>query len=110
MSQVQYITDEQGGQVSVILDIKDYHNLIAKQPDDAEILTELSQSELQALADSTLAPSEQKRLDALLARNNADELNDTEASELEQLLNQIDQLTILKTRARYTLCRRVIEP
>jgi hypothetical protein len=50
---------------------------------DLELLVGLSYDELEALADSVLAPSAQHRLDDLLER--------------------VDQLTILKTRARYTL-------
>ncbi len=70
---------------------------------DPELLTTLNPSELQALAESCLAPAAQERLDILLARNNADELTDVESFALDQLLEQIDHLNILKTRARYTL-------
>jgi len=48
-----------------------------------DILTSMNVDELEALADAKLATSSQARLDQLLAK--------------------IDQLTILKTRARYTL-------
>ena len=103
MSQVQYITDEYGSQIGVILDIKDYRNLISQGAADPELLIGLSRDELYALADSHLSLAEQEKLDSLLALNNADELSDAEATELEQLLSQIDQLNILKTRAQYTL-------
>lgn len=109
MSNVQYVTDDQGSQVGVILKMEDYRNLIAKPQADPELLTELNSSELQALADSRLAPTEQERLDTLLARNNASELTDAETIELDQLLEQVDQLTILKTRARYTLHQLVVQ-
>jgi hypothetical protein len=109
MSNIQYITDDQGSQIGVILNMEDYHNLIAKPQADPEILTDLNFSELQALADSRLAPSAQERLDTLLASNNADTLTDAEALELDQLLEQIDQLSILKTRARYTLHQLVVQ-
>ena len=70
---------------------------------DVEILTSLDFDELEALADSNLAPSAQSRLDELLAKNSERTLIGEEARELDQLLSKIDQLTILKTRARYTL-------
>jgi len=70
---------------------------------DAEILTSLDIDELQALADARLAPSAQARLDELLALNSQQQLGDEEIEELDQLLARIDQLTILKNRARYTL-------
>ena len=70
---------------------------------DAELLVGLSDGELEALADSLLAPSAQARLDELLDRNGRGDLTASEQSELDRLLAQVDQLTILKTRARYTL-------
>ena len=68
-----------------------------------EILTSLDINELEALADSKLAPSSQANLDQLLDINSQGQLSVDEAKELDQLLAKIDQLTILKTRARYTL-------
>jgi len=70
---------------------------------DVELLTSLSDEELEALANSTLAPASQDRLDKLLAKNADNELDDTGQAELECLLARVDQLTIVKTRARYTL-------
>ena len=70
---------------------------------DSEMLTGLSAGELEALSDSLLAPSAQGRLDELLARNSQQQLAAAEVLELDRLLEQVDQLTILKTRARYTL-------
>jgi hypothetical protein len=71
--------------------------------DRSELLVGLSEGELEALADSMLAPSSQSRLDELLERNAAGQLAASEAAELDRLLARVDQLTILKTRARYTL-------
>jgi hypothetical protein len=68
-----------------------------------DILTSMNVDELKALADAKLATSSQARLDQLLAENSDRQLSDAEAKELDQLLAKIDQLTILKTRARYTL-------
>jgi len=70
---------------------------------DSEILIGLSVDELEALADSLLAPAAQTRLDDLLARNKDKQLAAGEETELDRLLHKVDQLTILKTRARYTL-------
>ena len=73
---------------------------------DSELLIGLSDDELEALADSMLAPSAQARLDELLALAAEEPLSDEEQAELDRLLNKVDQLTILKTRARYTLHQR----
>jgi hypothetical protein len=70
---------------------------------DLEMLVGLSSGELEALSDCLLAPSAQARLDELLARNAQHELEAAEVSELDRLLERVDQLTVLKTRARYTL-------
>jgi hypothetical protein len=70
---------------------------------DSELLIGLSHDELEALADSMLAPSAQCRLDELLERNAEHRLGADEHRELDRLLARVDQLTILKTRARYTL-------
>jgi hypothetical protein len=50
-----------------------------------------------------LVPSAQSRLDELLQRNAQGLLGDDEQRELDRLLARVDQLTILKTRAKYTL-------
>ena len=41
MSNIQYITDDQGSQVGVILDMEDYRNLMAKPQADPDLLTYL---------------------------------------------------------------------
>ena len=70
---------------------------------DSELLVGLSAQELEALADSLLAPAAQARLDDLLARQKDKLLSADEERALDGLLQKVDQLTILKTRARYTL-------
>ena len=70
---------------------------------DAEVLLGLSSGELEALAEGMLAPSLQARLDNLVARGNEAPLSPEDAAELDRLLTRIDQFTLLKTRARYTL-------
>lgn len=110
METIQYITDEQGSQIGVILNMDDYRRLTRNAKADPELLTELSFSELHALADSQLTSAEQERLDILLARNNRNELTDDETVELDRLIQQIDQLNLLKTRARYTLQQPMATP
>ena len=99
----RYITDEQGERIGVLLDLDEYHQLTRLSPPDSEILVGLSEAELQALAHSALAPAEQVRLNDLLARNADGQLPEADQVELDRLLYHVDQLTILKTRARYTL-------
>jgi len=70
---------------------------------DAELLINLSKEELEALALTQLASHEQTRLNALLDKNAESQLSLDEDVELDKLLEQIDHLNILKTRARYTL-------
>ena len=101
--QMRYVTNEQGERVGVLLDLETFDRLTHSSGLDAECLIDLNQSELQALAESMLAPAAQARLDELLARNADNQLSADEQAELDRLLNQIDYLTILKTRARYTL-------
>jgi hypothetical protein len=69
----------------------------------SELLVGLSVEELEALADSLLASAAQARLDDLLPLRKEKLLSAGEERELDGLLQKTDQLTILKTRARYTL-------
>ncbi|MFN8489926.1 MAG: hypothetical protein U0350_20235 [Caldilineaceae bacterium] len=72
---------------------------------DLELLVGLSEDDLSALAQTELAPVTQARLKELLAFNAHGRLTVEESAELDRLLEQVEQLTILKTRARYTLKR-----
>lgn len=72
---------------------------------DSELLTDLSVEELEALADNLLAPAAQAQLDGLRVRRREGAISADEELELDRLLCKIDQLTILRTRARYTLDR-----
>ena len=76
---------------------------------DSEMLTSLSVAELEALADGLLAPARQARLDELLAKNSEGSLVGAERRELDRLLELADQLTLLKTRARFTLNHLKVE-
>jgi hypothetical protein len=72
----------------------------------SEVLVGLTVDELEALADGLLAPAAQSRLSDLLARQKEKQLVADEEAELDSLLHKVDQLTILKSRARYTLSHR----
>ncbi|MEZ4733719.1 MAG: hypothetical protein R3E79_42015 [Caldilineaceae bacterium] len=107
MSQsIQYLTDEQGEKVSVLLDIHEYQRLTRPPTIDPDLLLGLSQPELHALAFCKLAPEQQVRLDDLLERNGNQALSPEEIAELDKLLEDIDYLNVLKTRARYTLVQQ----
>ena len=71
--------------------------------EDADLLTNVSPAELQALAQIAIAPAEQAKLSDLLARNTENQLSTEELETLDRLLDQLDQLNILKARAQYTL-------
>jgi hypothetical protein len=105
LENVRYLTNEQGERVGVLLNMETYQQLANVPALDPESLNDLSLDELKALADSKLAPSSQERLDELLAQNAESQLSDDEVAQLDYLLAQVDQLTILKTRAKYTLNR-----
>jgi hypothetical protein len=100
---MRYITNEQGERIGVLLDLETFDRLSISSNTDAEILPGLSQAELKALAESKLAPVAQAQLTELLDRNTEGQLNEEELAELDRLLAQSDHLTLLKTRARYTL-------
>ena len=102
---LRYITNEQGERVGVLLDVEEYRRLVNPPVTDSDLLVGLSQAELQALAQSVLAPVDQAHLDDLLARHAEKEISAHELAQLDRLLEQVDQLNILKTRARYTLAR-----
>jgi len=76
---------------------------------DPEMLSSMSVAELEALADGLLAPARQARLDELLVKNAEHSLTGDERRELDRLLELVDQLTLLKTRARYTLGHLKVE-
>lgn len=103
---VQYIKDEQGERVGVVLDMREYQRLTHRRSVDPDLLIGLSQSELHALAICALAAEQQKRLDELLERNANSSLSPDETTELDKLLEAIDYLNVLKTRARYTLAQQ----
>lgn len=100
---IQYLTNNQGERIGVFLDLETYHKLIDKSVVDSELLTDLSLDELQALAEIKLSINTQTELDDLLKRNTENQLSSNESATLDDLLTKVDQLNILKTRARYSL-------
>ena len=101
-TQVRYVTNDEGERIGVLLDLDLYRQLTGQANADPELLPGLDRAALQALAEGMLAPVAQTRLNELLARNVEGQLSEDESAELDHLLEQVDQLTILKTRARYT--------
>jgi hypothetical protein len=99
---LQYVTNPNGERVGVLLDLETYQQLTHSSTDE-EILTGLSLEELQALSESVLSPKTQVELNDLLDRNFDNILSLEEKANLDYLLARVDQLNILKTRARYTL-------
>lgn len=108
--QIQYVTNEKGEQTGVLLDIEMYRQLISAETADSEYLIGLSNEELKALAESKLALDQQNKLNQLLEKQKENKLVEKEVQELDQLLAFIDQLTILKTRAQYTLQKMTTLP
>ncbi len=100
--EIQYITSETGSKVGVLLDLDTYQQLTAKAQ-DPELLTSVSDAELQALANVHLSIDAQAQLSSLLARNRESQLSDMEQEQLDRLLSQVDNLNLLKARARYTI-------
>lgn len=70
---------------------------------DLELLVGLTQTDLLDLSRARLAQATEARLKELLSFDANEELTGKESAELDHLLEQVEQLTILKTRARYTL-------
>ncbi len=100
---VRYITEEDGRRVGVVLAWEDYERLRKQRADDADLLVGLTRSELEALAHSKLSIDQQTRLEELLAEAKARALTPEEEDELNQLLDRIDQLNLLKAKALLTL-------
>ena len=66
-------------------------------------LSGLNAQELRALAEAVVAPDRQQRLKATLERNRRSDLSPQEQRELDNLLVEVDQVALLKARARYTI-------
>jgi hypothetical protein len=104
MDEIQYLTNDQGDRVGVVLSVEmfDRFQSLASDPN---CLVGMSLGELQALSDCRLTVAEQGQLKELLEGNSSGSLSSEETMELDRLVEQTDQLSLLKTRARYTLKR-----
>ncbi len=71
-----------------------------------EALSGLSEAELHALAAAVLAPANARRLKQLLQLNRDQALTPTQQAELTALLEESDQVALVKAKARYTLQQR----
>jgi hypothetical protein len=71
-----------------------------------ETLNGLNEAELRALADAVLAPANARRLKHLLQLNRDQALTPAQQTELTALLEESDQMALVKARARYTLHKR----
>lgn len=104
---MQYITDETGDRVGVVLDWATYQRLLGRVPPelsrDPELLVGLSEGELSVLAKVSLALEVQAELSQLLRRQDRDGLLAVERVRLDEILEEVDRLNLLKARARYTL-------
>jgi hypothetical protein len=103
---IRYLVEESGRRVGVVLSLEDYQKLCAAQPHDPEVLVGLSDAELETLADGMLVPRLQERLSRLLQLNREGDPSAEEEQELDRLLEQIDQMNVLKARALHTLHKR----
>ncbi len=103
ISPIQYLTDENGQRRGVVLSLDDYQNFQTNFHPDPDLLMGLNKAELQMLAHGMLSIRYQKRLSRLLHLNRTNILSRREQNELNRLLEYIDLMNILKTRAKYTL-------
>ena len=65
--QLQYVTNQNGERVGVLLDLETYQQLTNALTKEDEILTDLSLDELKALSESMLSPKTQVELNSHLA-------------------------------------------
>jgi hypothetical protein len=68
-----------------------------------EPLRGMSVAELSVLAEAVIAPGQQQTLHELLEMNRSGALTPDDETMLDDLLAQVDQVGLLKARARYTL-------
>jgi prevent-host-death family protein len=111
------IVQRDGIPVVAILPIADYERLLERQQapvipvvPSLQPLVGLNQSELITLAQAIVAPDQQHQLEAALGQNRDPQLPAAERSALDvlldDLLNMVDQIALLKARALYTLKQR----
>ncbi len=105
---IHYIVSETGERTGVVLSWETYAALRGDLGRDSDLMDNLSEQELRALAEGMLTAGHQERLDGLLQRNEAGQLDEQECQELDNLLAGVDALNILKARALFTLRHRAV--
>ncbi len=103
---VRYIVAEDGTRTGVVLDWSTFQRLREQLERDPDLLPDLSDDELRALANALLAPAQQAQLDALRRAQDEGDLSAEDASEFDLLIEQIDSLNLIKARAMLTLQHR----
>lgn len=109
MQEPRFLTNEQGQTVEVVLDVSTYERLLRLQSADPKLLRDFSREQLEALAKSTLTTPEESQLHDLVEKKKAEALTAEETAKLDALLEQVDQLALVKARALYTLHRTHIQ-
>lgn len=100
---VEYLVREDGERTGVVLNWKDFQRLRSHLERDPDLLVGLDMETLSAIATGMMSVPHQQRLEILLERNRSGSLALEEQSELDQLLDDIDRMNLLKARALYTL-------
>lgn len=70
---------------------------------DLSPLLGMSESELEALAEAVVAPQRQQQIRSLLASNREGALNTEQEAALDNRIDEVDRVALLKARALYTL-------
>jgi hypothetical protein len=102
MQEPRFLTNDKG-QVEVVLDVATYERLLRSQSSDPKLLRDLTREQLEALAKGTLTTSEESKLHQLVEKKKKEGLTPEETVRLDELLEQVDQLALVKARAMYTL-------
>lgn len=66
-------------------------------------LSNMNLQELRALAEAVVAPDRQQQLEVLLDKNRRGEMSPEEQEALDELLTGVDQVALLRARARCTM-------
>lgn len=102
---VEYLVSEDGQRRGVVLSWEDYQALTSQARLDPDLLYGMNEDELSALASGRLGISSQDRLGQLLEQNRQGRLSVDEARELDELIDYLDRMNVLKARAALTLLR-----
>lgn len=100
---VEYLVREDGERTGVVLTWQDFQRLRTRLERDPDMLVGLDIETLSAIANGVLSTPHQQQLETLLERNRSGRLAPEEQSELDQPIDDIDRMNLLKARTRYTL-------